>query len=115
MNEDFSLAALDEALFDVLHNTELSADAIVDKIVSSLDESVSDLEVKLERIRDVRSRFVQNSTSRFEFQTSENYDLSDGFEWTPLRSEDKINFNKYPNSKSNYKHSDHYWDTDRNR
>ena len=112
--EDYSLDQLVDCLFDVLNNSDIPAETVVQKIKDTLENNKLDLQKKLDRTCEILDLLEKDNTLPEGFRTSENYDLSDGFEWTPLRGEDKINFNKYPNS-NNYKHSDHYWDTDRNR
>ena len=116
--EDYSLDQLVDCLFDVLNNSDIPAETVVQKIKDTLENNKLDLQKKLDRTCEILDLLERDDTLPEGFRTSENYDLSDGFEWTPvmsdLTSEDKIDF-KFVNKKDNYKHSDYYWDTDRNR
>jgi len=103
-NEDYLLTVLGDALFDVIHNSEIPAERIVEKIKDVLKNSETHLETQLDRSRDLLRHFTDDTD---ELDLSE-WDIADGYEWTPLPS--KTNNIKFNNIKSH-----HYWDINRNR
>lgn len=112
--EDYSLDQLVDCLFDVLNNSDIPAETVVQKIKDTLENNRLDLQKKLDRTSDILKLLEQDNSLPYGFQTSENYDSSDGYEWTPLGAEDKIDF-KFVNNKDNYEHSKCYWDRYRNK
>ena len=100
-NDDYSLTLLGDALFEVLHNSDLPTERIVEKIKDVLKESETHLESQLDRSRDLLRHFDDDTE---ELDLSE-WDIADGYEWTPLPSK-----SKFTNLKSH-----HYWDINRNR
>lgn len=112
--EDYSLDQLVDCLFDVVNNSDVPAETVVQKIKDTLENNKLDLQKKLDRTCEILDLLEKDDGLPYGFKTSENYELSDGYEWTPLGVEDKINF-KFMNNKDNYKHSKYYWDTDRNK
>ena len=104
-NEDYSMTLLSDALFEVLHNTDHTAESIVTKLKSTLEESETYLEARLDRTRDVLRYFQDFQPDNTEIPSG--LDFTDGYEWTPLPKDASLNdyLNKSP----------HYWDLDRNR
>ena len=104
-NEDYSMTLLADALFEVLHNTDHSADTILAKLRAVLEESETYLEKRLDRTRDVLRYFKDYEPESEE--TPGGLDFTDGYEWTPLPKDTSLSdyLNKSP----------HYWDLDRNR
>ena len=108
-NEDYSLALLGDALFEVLHNSDIPAETIVEKIRDTLQDSENYLETRLDRTRDVLRYFSDDGLSKEEMkETVSGLDFTDGYEWTPLSTSKSLS--DMINTKSPY-----YWDTNRNR
>ena len=101
-NEDYLLSVLGDALFDVIHNSEIPTEVILDKIKDALQESETNLESRLDRTRDLLRYFSDDESD------VEELDISYGYEWTPLFK--KTNLTSFNNTKSKY-----YWDNNRNR
>ena len=108
-NEDYSLTLLADALFEVLHNSDIPAERIIDKIRDTLQDSENYLEARLDRTRDVLRYVSDDGLSKEEMkETIKGLDFTDGYEWTPLPKSQSLA--DFVNSKSPY-----YWDTNRNR
>ena len=118
--EDYSLDQLTDCLFDLVNNSDIPPEVVVSKIKESLKDNKLDLQRKLDRTTEILSLFEKDQVVPDNHITSEFYSMYDGYEWTPTPSstsnvDDKINFNKYPTNGDAYKHSEYYWDTDRNK
>ena len=113
--EDYSLDQLVDCLFGLLNNSEIPAETVARKIKETLRNNKDDLQKKLDRTCQILDLLEKDDTFPG-FVTSENYEPINGYEWTPIKTEDKINF-KFDNGPNgdNYEHSNYYWDTDRNK
>lgn len=111
--EDYTLDNLCDCLYDLLNNTDIRTEDVINRIVDTLENNKKELQNRIERV-DTILKVIDKRKMTKPTESSEKYDLTDGFEWTPLGVEDKIKF-KFANKKDDYDHSDYYWDTDRNR
>ena len=102
-HEDYSLSCLKDALYEVIHNSDIAAEIIIKTVKDSLQESETYLESRLDRCRDVLRHFSDDSLTGEEFKESiSGLDFTDGYEWTPLTL-DHLNKSK------------HYWNPNRNK
>lgn len=123
--EDYTLDQLTDCLFDILNNSDIPPETVVSKIKETLQDNKLDLQRKLDRTTKILNLLEKDEGLPDLFKTSENYNVTDGYEWTPGSPTfsdinhqtfgDLINYNKYPNTTDSYEHSEYYWDTDRNK
>jgi len=103
-NEHYSLSNLRDAIYEVIHNSDIPAETIIEIVKDTLQESETYLESRLDRCRDVLRHFSDDSLTTEEFKETVNeLDFTDGYEWTPLTL-DHLN-----------KKSKHYWNPNRNK
>ena len=102
-NEEYSMSCLKDSLYEVIHNSDIPAETIIETVRDTLQESETYLESRLDRCRDVLRYFSDGSLTTEEFkETAGDLDFTDGYEWTPLTL-DHLNKSK------------HYWNPNRNK